>query len=52
MKLRSEEAQTGVARRRAMGGFRRRTRQYIDESDRWWEDRRFRFWHRGGAAKL
>jgi len=34
MKVRSEAAQTGVATRRATGGFRRRTWQYVEESDR------------------
>ena len=34
MKVRSEAAQTGMDTRRAKGGFRRRTRQYVEESDR------------------
>ena len=33
MKVRSEAAQTGMDTRRATGGFRRRTRQYVEESD-------------------
>jgi hypothetical protein len=34
MKVRREAVQTGVATRRAMEGFRRRTQQYVEESDR------------------
>jgi len=34
MKVRSEAAQTSMATRRATEGFRRRTRQYVEESDR------------------
>jgi hypothetical protein len=34
MKVRSEAAQMGMDTRRAKGGFRRRTRQYVEESDR------------------
>ena len=34
MEVRREAAQTGMATRRATGGFRRRTRQYVEESDR------------------
>ncbi|MBN1566741.1 MAG: hypothetical protein JXA73_02775, partial [Acidobacteria bacterium] len=34
MKVRREAVQTGVAARRATGGFRRRTRQYVEEADR------------------
>ncbi len=34
MKVCSEAAQTGMDTRRAKGGFRMRTRQYVEESDR------------------
>ena len=34
MKVRREAAQAGMDTRRAKGGFRRRTRQYVEESDR------------------
>jgi hypothetical protein len=33
MKVRSEAVQTGMDTRRAKGGFRRRTRQYVEECD-------------------
>jgi len=34
MKARGEAAQMGMAARRARGGFRRRTRQSVEEPDR------------------